>query len=118
MLFGTDEDVPPQTDIVAELNAVAERGGRSEFQLTGRHRDGTESVRQLVIKRCELDGERYLLAVIAASTDENRYKNTLAKMSERLQELATAESPSEIYRPRYYSSNALFCESATTVYAA
>ena len=115
MLFGTDEDVPPRTDIVDALDAVAERGGRSEFQVTGCHRDGTKSVRQLVIKHCELDGERYLLAVIAAPADGNRYANTLAKMSERLQELATAESPSEIYTHTVETARALFDHSIAVV---
>ncbi|MEA1930954.1 MAG: bacterio-opsin activator domain-containing protein [Euryarchaeota archaeon] len=114
-LFATDKDAPPRTDIVDALETVVEHGSRAGFRVTGRHRDGTESVRQLVMDRCELDSERYLFAVIVASTDENTYEHSLAELSDCLQELPTAESPSEIYTQTVETARGLFDHSIAVV---
>lgn len=114
-LFGTDTDAPSRTDIGDALDTIATRGGPAEFRVTGLHRDGTESVQQLILDRCELDGERFLLAVVTASADENDYTDSLAELSERLQELATAASPSEIYTRAVETARALFDHSIAVV---
>jgi PAS domain S-box-containing protein len=114
-LFGTDGDAPSPTDIVDALDTVVGGGGRAEFRVTGRHRDGTESVRGLVIDSCVIDGEQYLLAVIAASVDDNSETNSLAELSERLQELPMAGSPAEIYTQAVETARRLFDHSIAVV---
>ncbi len=108
MLFVTDDEARARTDINDALDAVAERGGHSECRVAGLHRDGTESVRKLVMDCCELAGERYLLAVVAAATDENSCKNSLAEMSDCLPELATSGSPAEIYTQAVETARIVF----------
>ena len=115
ILFATDDDAPLRTDIVDALDMVAEHGGRAEFQVVGIHRDGTKSVRQLVLDSCTVDGEQYILAVIAASPGENVYTYALAELSDRLQELPTAESPTEIYTLAVETARIVFDHSITVV---